>query len=312
VQLAGGSKRQFEGSAKSLKVSLPNEARSIGASRPGGGGSQDRGQDYFAESSGKPAKLQLWPYWSLTDRPARRPNEELPMSELLPALLPALELETAANPRFAVIWLHGLGADGSDFEPVVPELGLTRGAAVRFVFPHAPEMPVTCNGGYVMPAWYDIVSLEPHSRKVDEAGIVASRSAIRQLIARENRRGIPSQRIFLAGFSQGGAVAYTTALTHPEPLAGLIALSTYLPVEGLVTTEATAANQSLPIFAAHGSQDGVVAPQLGRRARDFLQEKNYAVDWHDYPMPHSVCIEEVRAIGQWLNRQISRAAPQAL
>lgn len=220
-------------------------------------------------------------------------------------LLPAIEVETAPDPRFVVIWLHGLGADGSDFEPVVPELRLPEFPGVRFVFPHAPAIPVTCNGGYVMPAWYDIISLEPHSREIDQAGIVASRTAIRRLIERENRRGVPSRRIFLAGFSQGGAVAYATALTHPEPLAGLIALSTYLPVQALVEAEATQANRALPIFAAHGNDDGVVSPQLGVAARDFLRQAGYAVDWHEYPMPHSVCIEEVRAIGDWLGERMA-------
>ncbi|MDO9244151.1 MAG: carboxylesterase, partial [Rhodocyclaceae bacterium] len=148
---------------------------------------------------------------------------------------PPIEIETSANPEFAVIWMHGLGADGSDFVPVVPELGLGDTPAVRFVFPHAPEIPVTCNGGYVMRAWYDIMSLEQGSRQVDEAGIVQSRQMIRTLIARENQRGIPSRRIFLAGFSQGGAIAYTAALTHPETLAGVIALSTYLPSQRLLT-----------------------------------------------------------------------------
>lgn len=220
-------------------------------------------------------------------------------------LLPAIEVETAPDPLFSVIWLHGLGADGSDFEPVVPELGLPELPGVRFIFPHAPEMPVTCNGGYVMPAWYDIISLEPHSREIDQAGIVASRSAIRRLIERENRRGVASRCIFLAGFSQGGAVAYTTALTHAEPLAGVIALSTYLPVMALVEAEATAANRALPIFAAHGNEDGVVAPQLGAAARDFLRQAGYAVEWHEYPMPHSVCIEEIRAIGDWLSQRMA-------
>jgi phospholipase/carboxylesterase len=216
------------------------------------------------------------------------------------ALLTTLEIETAPDPRYAVIWLHGLGADGSDFEPVVPELGLPADPSVRFVFPNAPSMPVTCNGGYVMPAWYDIISLEPTSRVVDEDGIVASRAAIRRLIERENRRGIPCERIFLAGFSQGGAVAYATALTHPEPLAGLIALSTYLPVTALVEAEGTPANRGIPVLAAHGRFDDVVAPQLGTAARDFLRGRGYAVEWLEYPMPHSVCLEEVEDIGRWL------------
>jgi phospholipase/carboxylesterase len=221
------------------------------------------------------------------------------------ALLTTLEIETAPDPRYAVIWLHGLGADGSNFEPVVPELGLPADPGVRFVFPNAPSMPVTCNGGYVMPAWYDIISLEPTSRVVDEDGIVASRAAIRRLIDRENLRGIPCERIFLAGFSQGGAVAYATALSHPESLAGLIALSTYLPVTALVEAEATEANRRIPVLAAHGRFDDVVAPQLGTAARDFLRAKGYAVEWLEYPMPHSVCLEEVEDIGRWL---VSRLA----
>lgn len=220
-------------------------------------------------------------------------------------LLPAIELETAAMPRFSVIWLHGLGADGSDFEPVVPELGLARDPGVRFVFPHAPQMPVTCNGGYVMPAWYDIVSLDSSSRTVDAAGIIASRQAIRRLIERENQRGVPCSRVFLAGFSQGGAVAYTTALTHPETLAGVIALSTYIPNPQLLEDEATVANEAVPIFAAHGSEDDVVSPELGIRARDFLMRHGHQVEWHEYPMPHSVCLEEIHEIGRWLGGRMA-------
>jgi phospholipase/carboxylesterase len=237
----------------------------------------------------------------------------LPSAHFLPTtkefslddLLPALEVETGPNPQFAVIWLHGLGADGSDFVPVVPELGLAAAPAVRFVFPHAPEIPVTCNGGYIMPAWYDIISLESTSRRIDEAGILASRAAIRQLIAREVARGIPEARIFLAGFSQGGAVAYTTALTHPTALAGVIALSTYLPAPGLLTATFFAIHQNMPILAVHGSQDDVVSPALGRQARDYLIGQGYQVAWHEYPMPHTVCLEEVQLIGQWLQAQMA-------
>ncbi len=215
-------------------------------------------------------------------------------------LLPAIEIETAALPRYSVIWLHGLGADGSDFEPVVPALGLDGCPGVRFVFPHAPQIPVTCNGGYVMPAWYDIVSLDADSRVVDAAGILVSRQAIRRLIERENQRGVPCARIFVAGFSQGGAVAYATALTHAESLAGVIALSTYIPTPMLLEAEATAANRAVPIFVAHGSEDDVVSPGLGIRARDFLIRHGYGVEWHEYPMPHSICLEEVQDIGHWL------------
>ena len=218
-----------------------------------------------------------------------------------------IELESKPSPTYAVIWLHGLGADGSDFVPVVPELGLDDAPGVRFIFPSAPYMPVTCNGGYVMRAWYDIISLEKNSRRIDEAGIVSSRALVRQLIEREKGRGIAVDRIFIAGFSQGGAVAYATALTHPEPLAGVIALSTYLPSEDLVSREATPANAALPIFAAHGSEDDVVSPDLGRRARDFLVARGNIPEWHEYPLPHSVCIEEIVAIGVWLRQRMGAA-----
>ncbi len=219
-------------------------------------------------------------------------------------LLETIEVPTHERCEWSVIWLHGLGADGSDFVPVVPELGLNANARVRFVFPNAPSLPVTCNGGYVMPAWYDIVSLDKNSREVDISGLMKSRQAIRDLIEREEQRGIASDRIFLAGFSQGGAVAYTAGLTHPQPLAGLIALSTYLPAAELVAREAAAANLQIPIFAAHGTEDEVVAPELGLRARDFLSQSGYASEWHDYPIPHSVCLEEIRDIGAWLNGRI--------
>lgn len=215
-------------------------------------------------------------------------------------LLPAIEVETTGNPQFSVIWLHGLGADGSDFVPVVPELGLGDEFGVRFIFPHAPAIPVTCNGGYVMPAWYDIISLETDSREIDEEGILVSRDAVRALIAREKQRGIPECRVFLAGFSQGGAVAYTTALTNPGKLAGLIALSTYIPAPRIIADEASEANRSIPVFAAHGTLDGVVSPQLGLAARDFLLQRGYALEWCEYPITHSVCLEEIQAIGQWL------------
>lgn len=219
-------------------------------------------------------------------------------------LLPAIEVETHTTPQHAVIWLHGLGADGSDFVPVVPDLGLDENVGIRFIFPHAPDMPVTCNGGYIMPAWYDIHSLEPGSRRVDEAGVEHSRDAIRRLIARENARGIPSERIFLAGFSQGGAIAYTTALTHPEPLAGIIALSTYIPAPELITREMSAANRAIPIFAAHGTEDDVVSPDLGLKAREFLTAQGYNLEWHEYSMPHSVCLEEIADIGRWLRQRM--------
>lgn len=222
-------------------------------------------------------------------------------------LLPAIEVETSSATQFSVIWLHGLGADGSDFEPVVPELELDKYPGVRFIFPHAPHMPVTCNGGYVMRSWYDITALDSNSRSVDAAGVMQSRLAIRQLIARENQRGVPSSRIFLAGFSQGGAIAYTTALTHPEPLAGLVALSTYIPLPKLLESEAKDANQGLMIFAAHGVDDDVVAPELGIRARDLLVSHGYRIDWHEYEISHEICLEEIQAIGRWLRDRMARA-----
>ena len=222
-----------------------------------------------------------------------------------------IEVDSAANPSVAVIWMHGLGADGSDFEPIVPELGLAESPAVRFIFPNAPYRPVTCNGGYVMRAWYDIISLEPDSRQIDETGLLESREIVRQLIQREEKRGIPSQRIFLAGFSQGGAVAYLSALTHPEPLAGVIALSTYIPEARLITEDLSAANRHIPLFAAHGTDDDVVSITLGRQALALLEQCGLKPAWHTYDMPHSVCIDEVRDIGTWLNARISalEAAP---
>jgi len=221
-------------------------------------------------------------------------------------LLPAIEIETAPNPAFSVIWMHGLGADGNDFVPVVPELGLARAPGVRFIFPNAPAIPVTCNGGYVMPAWYDIYSLDEAGRRADEAGIRASREAIRTLIARENARGVPASHIVLAGFSQGGAIAYTTGLTHSETLAGIVALSTYIPAPASLAAEATAANAAIPVFAAHGVEDDIVPLQLGEAARDFLLARHVPVEWHLYRMPHSVCLEEIAAIGAWLGRRFAQ------
>lgn len=217
-----------------------------------------------------------------------------------------LEVETGPSPTFSVIWMHGLGADGSDFEPIVSELELEDLPAVRFVFPNAPHRPVTCNAGYVMRAWYDIISLEPHQRKIDEAGLIQSRDIVRQLIAHEIGRGVPTKHIFLAGFSQGGAVAYLSALTHPEPLAGVIALSTYIPSAELITAELSDKNTQLPMFVAHGIDDDVVSPALGSQALELVQQLGFAPNWETYEMGHSVCIEEVKDIGNWLKRQINR------
>ena len=214
-------------------------------------------------------------------------------------LLSAIEIETADHPRYSVIWLHGLGADGSDFSPVIPELRLDPALAIRFIFPHAPFIPVSCNGGYVMRAWYDIITLDTTSREIDEAGVLSARASIRALIERENRRGIPNERIVLIGFSQGGAVAYMTALTHPETLAGIAALSTYIPSPRLLAAELSEANKSIPVFIAHGREDGVVSLDLGYAARLFLDQHHYPLEWHEYAMQHAVCREELQAVGNW-------------
>ncbi|ENO78804.1 alpha/beta hydrolase [Thauera sp. 63] len=224
---------------------------------------------------------------------------------------PALEIETGPNPQFTVIWMHGLGADGSDFAPIVPELNLPESPAVRFIFPHAPYRPVTCNGGYVMRAWYDIVSLAPGNREIDEPSLLESRDSVRQLIAREAARGVPSERIVLAGFSQGGAVAYLAGLTHPAPLAGIIALSTYIPSPALLLAEFAAPNGRIPVFAAHGTDDDVVSLELGEQALEVVRGIGVAPEWRTYAMPHSVCLDEIADIGTWLARIITEACRPA-
>lgn len=221
------------------------------------------------------------------------------------SLLNAIEVQTGANPRFTVIWLHGLGADGRDFEPVVPYLGLDPAFPVRFVFPNAPQMPVTCNGGYVMPAWYDIISLSPESREIDEAGLLASCARIQSLIAAEAIRGIPPSHIFVAGFSQGGAVAYLAGLSHDQPLAGIVALSTYMPSPAQVANAITLAGKTTPLFVAHGDYDDVVSLTLGEMARDTLAAMGCVFDWHTHPMGHEVSVPEIMAIGVWLNQRMA-------
>lgn len=216
-----------------------------------------------------------------------------------------IELETGQAPRYSVIWMHGLGADGSDFEPIVPYLGLDPSVSVRFVFPNAPQIPVTCNGGFVMPAWYDIISLAADSREIDEAGLLASRDTITGLIEREVARGIPANHIFLAGFSQGGAVAYLTGLSYKEALAGIIALSTYMPSPSQAVQLATSASRPTPLFIAHGTQDDVVSLKLGEIARNTVTDLGYTFDWQTYPMGHEVCLPEIQAIGAWINARIS-------
>jgi phospholipase/carboxylesterase len=226
------------------------------------------------------------------------------------ALLETMEIETAPQPTAAVIWMHGLGADGSDFAPIVPELMLEGAPAIRFVFPHAPMMPVTINNGYVMRAWYDVSfgDLEGKSRQSDEQGVRASQAAVERLIARENERGIASRDIVMAGFSQGGAIALQTGLRHRERLAGILALSTYLPLAETLSAEAAPANREVPIFFAHGSYDPVIPLAMATASRERLTAAGYAVRWHEYPMPHSVCAEEIDAIGAWLREVLMNRA----
>jgi phospholipase/carboxylesterase len=220
-------------------------------------------------------------------------------------LLDAIEIETGKNPKAGVIWMHGLGADGNDFVPVVPELGLKK-TAVRFVFPHAPVQPVTINGGMRMRAWYDIS--DGAIRREDEQGVRASQSLIETLIERERRRGVEPGRLVLAGFSQGGAIALHTGSRHPERLAGIMALSTYVPIAEKLAAEASAANRDVPIFMAHGTDDPVIPFARAGHSRDLLRTLGYPVDWREYPMPHSVCAEEVRDIGVWLKRVLDAPA----
>lgn len=219
-------------------------------------------------------------------------------------LEPPIEIQTGPNPTLAVIWMHGLGADGSDFPPIVPELRLPEDAAIRFIFPHAPMMPVTCNNGYVMRAWFDILSMGGGKRDVNADTVIASVELVRGLIRKENERGIPSERIVLAGFSQGGAMTYTVGLTHPETLGGMMVLSGYIPTPEWVQRNAQAANRHTPLFIAHGSYDDVLPIALGEAARDLAQTLNDKVEWHRWPMPHTLCYEEVQAMGEWLRARL--------
>lgn len=218
-------------------------------------------------------------------------------------LLDAVQLEPGRPARAAVIWLHGLGADGHDFVPIVPLLGLGPEPPVRFVFPHAPSIPVTINGRAVMPAWYDIRSLEEEDR-ADEAGVRASAARVERLIDREVERGIDRSRIVLAGFSQGGAIALHVGLRSAGPLLGLIALSTYMVCPATIEAEATVAGRALPVFAAHGLHDPLVSLSWGEAARDRLRSLGLAVEWSTWPMGHEVCPEEIRRLGDWLRSRL--------
>jgi phospholipase/carboxylesterase len=213
--------------------------------------------------------------------------------------LPGVVVEPRTDARAAVIWLHGLGADGHDFEPMVPHLALE--LPVRFVFPHAPARPVTINMGMTMPAWYDIASLEL-GRHADRAGVDASAARVRDLVRRENERGVPSEKIVLGGFSQGGAMALHVGLRHPERLAGIGALSTYLVAADALSEERSDANRDVPIFQAHGTEDPMVPHVHGKAAHDLLTKLGYAVEWKTYRMAHEVCAEEIHDLGRWLAR----------
>ena len=215
------------------------------------------------------------------------------------ALLETIEIETSTSPTAAVIWMHGLGADGHDFAPIVRELDLSGCHGIRFVFPHAETMPVTINNGYVMRAWYDILGMDL-VRREDANGLRASQQRINDLIANEIARGIPAERIVLAGFSQGCAMTLQTGLRYPHRLAGLMCLSGYLPLADTIAEERHHANQHTPIFMAHGRGDGVVLINRAEASRDVLQKLGYAIEWHEYMMQHSVCAEEVDDISRWL------------
>lgn len=223
------------------------------------------------------------------------------------APLDTVEVETGPGPSASVVWLHGLGADGHDFEPIVPALGFRAAPAVRFVFPHAPMRPVTINQGHVMRAWYDVRD-DGGERREDAAGVRESQQAIEALVARERARGIAAARIVLAGFSQGGALALHTGLRHPERLAGILALSCFLPLASTLEAEASAANRDVPIFMAHGVYDPLIPLARARRSCHALSALGWNVEWREYPMPHAVCDEEVADVADWLHGALGGAA----
>jgi len=225
------------------------------------------------------------------------------MADDATGLLDSIEIETGPTPGTSIIWLHGLGASGDDFAGVVPALGLPPELVIRFIFPHAPQRPVTINNGLVMPAWYDI-SNALFIDGEDEVGIRASSQAIGNLIRNELDRGIDSRRIILAGFSQGGAIALFCGLRYPQSLGGIIALSTYLPLARQTLDESTAVNQRLRVFLAHGTQDPVVPLTLGEQTRGLLGNHGYPVEWHEYPLEHNVSIEEIHDIGVWIQHKL--------
>jgi phospholipase/carboxylesterase len=221
------------------------------------------------------------------------------------AMLETIETSTGAKPVFSVIWLHGLGADGHDFAPIVPELVRKDWPALRFVFPHAPVMPITINNGYAMRAWYDIVSLDFSKVREDAAGVRRAIGEVDALVARERDRGVPANRVFLAGFSQGGAITLAAGLRREQPFAGLIALSTYLPLAAETAAEATPKGLATPLFMAHGTQDPVVPLAAGQKSADALKALGMDASLRRYPMPHSVCAEEIRDLGDWMGARFA-------
>ncbi len=216
-------------------------------------------------------------------------------------LLSTIELDNGIDPTHTILWMHGLGADGNDFVPIIDELELPPDSRTRFVFPHAPMRPVSINNGFVMRAWYDVLNLN-FSQPEDETGLRDSQRAIEALLEREQQRGITPERIVLAGFSQGGAMALQTGLRYPEKLAGIMALSCYLPLQQTLTAEAHRANSATSIFMAHGSRDPVIPMTLAAASRRQLLESGYTVEWHEYPMAHAVCMEEMADISAWLRQ----------
>lgn len=228
------------------------------------------------------------------------------MTDINTALLKNIEIETTTPIKKSVIWLHGLGADGTDFVPIVPELSLPAHMGIRFIFPHAPTMPVTINNGYIMPAWFDIYEVSIAS-KIDETGIYKSVKSVEALIKKEEDRGVDSKDIILAGFSQGGVIALTAGLCYPKPLGGIIALSTYLPVAKKIIQEKSPVNDHIPIFIAHGTEDTIVPYALGKTTYVSLKQAGYLIEWRSYSMPHSVCPEEIKDISLWLHERLKNS-----
>lgn len=220
--------------------------------------------------------------------------------------LDGLEIETAASPQWSVVWLHGLGADGNDFAPIVPELVRLHWPALRFVFPHAPVRPITINNGVRMRGWYDIASFD-FADRADRQGVLESVAQVEALIEREAARGVPPERLLLAGFSQGGAVTLAAGLRRQVPLAGLIGLSTYLPDLAHAADHLAAGAQRQPVFMAHGGSDPVIPQVHARQSAARLEQLGFAVEWHEYPMAHQVCAEEIADLAAWMDHRFARA-----